>query len=52
MIAVPLFATGIALTFVDFAVIWRYFGWANQTMSCVTLWPSPSTLPAASASTG
>ena len=27
-----------ALTFVDFAVIWRYFGWANQTMSCVTLW--------------
>ena len=38
MIAVPLFAAGIALTFVDFAVIWRYFGWANQTMSCVTLW--------------
>ena len=38
MIAVPLFTAGIALTFVDFAVIWRYFGWANQTMSCVTLW--------------
>ena len=38
MIAVPLFAAGIALTLVDFAVIWRYFGWANQTMSCVTLW--------------
>lgn len=38
VVAVPLFIAGIALTFVDFAVIWRYFGWANQTMSCVTLW--------------
>ena len=37
-IAIPLFIAGIALTCVDFAVIWRYFGWANQTMSCVTLW--------------
>ncbi len=37
-VAVPLFLAGIALTFVDFAVIWRYFGWANQTMACVTLW--------------
>ena len=37
-VAVPLFAVGIALTFVDFDVIWRYFGWANQTMACVTLW--------------
>ena len=34
----PLFAAGIALTLVDFAVIWRYFGWANQSMACVTLW--------------
>ncbi|MEI3478065.1 MAG: carbon starvation CstA 5TM domain-containing protein [Bilophila sp.] len=38
MVAIPLFIAGIALTFVDFAVIWRYFGWANQPMSCVTLW--------------
>ena len=38
MVAIPLFIAGIALTLVDFAVIWRYFGWANQTMSCVTLW--------------
>ena len=38
MVAVPLFIAGIALTFVDFGVIWRYFGWANQTMACVTLW--------------
>ena len=38
MVAVPLFVAGIALTLVKFDVIWRYFGWANQTMSCVTLW--------------
>ncbi len=38
MLTIPLFAAGILLTMVDFAVIWRYFGWANQTMACVTLW--------------
>ncbi len=38
LMAAPLFAGGIALTFVDFSVIWRYFGWANQTMAGVTLW--------------
>ncbi len=36
--AVPLFIGGIALTFMDFSVIWRYFGWANQTMAGITLW--------------
>ncbi len=38
ILTVPLFAAGIALTLVDFDVIWRYFGWANQSMACVTLW--------------
>ncbi len=38
LIALPLFVLGIALTLLDFPIIWRYFGWANQTMSCVTLW--------------
>ena len=37
-IAIPLFIIGIALSQIDFNVIWRYFGWANQTMSCVSLW--------------
>lgn len=37
-IAVPLFAIGIVMTFVDFDVIWRYFAWANQTLSVFTLW--------------
>ena len=36
--AVPLFCGGVALTLLDFPIIWRYFGWANQTMSCVSLW--------------
>ena len=38
MIAVPLFAIGIALLFVDFDVVWRYFAWSNQALSVVTLW--------------
>lgn len=37
-IAVPLFAVGIALTFVNFDIIWRYFAWGNQTLASVTLW--------------
>ncbi len=26
------------MNFVPFQIIWRYFGWANQTLSAVTLW--------------
>ncbi|MBN2494243.1 MAG: carbon starvation protein A [Deltaproteobacteria bacterium] len=37
-IALPLFAISIALNFIPFGVIWRYFGWANQTLAAVTLW--------------
>lgn len=38
MLAFPLFAVGIGLTFVDFQIIWRYFAWANQTLATVALW--------------
>ncbi len=38
LIALPMFAIAIALNFVNFTVIWRYFGWANQTLAAVTLW--------------
>lgn len=38
LIAVPLFVVGVALSFVDFGIIWRYFGWANQTLATVVLW--------------
>lgn len=37
-LAIPLFALSLALNFVNFAVIWRYFGWANQTLAAVALW--------------
>ena len=38
MLALPLFLAVIAITNFDFKVIWRYFGWANQTLACITLW--------------
>ncbi len=38
LIALPMFAVALALNFVDFSVVWRYFGWANQTLAAVTLW--------------
>jgi carbon starvation protein CstA len=37
-LALPLFAVSLVLNFVPFGVIWRYFGWANQTLAAVTLW--------------
>ena len=41
-IAIPMFAVGIALTFIDFTVIWRYFSWANQTLAMIMLWAASS----------
>ncbi len=38
MIAVPLFVLGGILSQVDFNIIWRYFGFANQTLSSLALW--------------
>jgi carbon starvation protein CstA len=35
---VPIFAIGIVLANVDFNVIWRYFGWANQSLAAIVLW--------------
>lgn len=37
-LAIPLFAVVFGISQVDFSVIWRYFGWANQTLACLTLW--------------
>ena len=37
-IALPIFAVGVALTFVDFDVVWRYFAWSNQALASVVLW--------------
>ncbi|MBN2507693.1 MAG: carbon starvation protein A [Verrucomicrobia bacterium] len=38
VLVLPLFLISFALNFVDFSVIWRYFGWANQTLAAVALW--------------
>ncbi len=43
-IAIPIFAVGIALTFVDFNIIWRYFGWSNQTLATIVLWTAAAYL--------
>jgi carbon starvation protein CstA len=38
LIAVPLFMVGFIISQVKFDVIWRYFGWSNQTLATLVLW--------------
>ncbi|MGV8984346.1 carbon starvation CstA family protein [Clostridium sp.] len=38
LISIPLFVVGFMLTKIDFAIIWRYFGWSNQTLATIVLW--------------
>lgn len=38
VIAIPLFVVGVALCFIDFNVLWRYFSWSNQTLATIALW--------------
>lgn len=40
LLAVPLFVVGYLISLVDFDLIWRYFGWANQTLAMLMLWAS------------
>ncbi len=37
-VAIPVFAIGFVLNFVDFSIIWRYFAWSNQTLATIVLW--------------
>ncbi|MFJ7829504.1 carbon starvation protein A [Peribacillus sp. NPDC097284] len=37
VIAVPLFVISIALTQIDFNILWRYFSWANQATAVIAL---------------
>ena len=37
-ISVPLFVAGFVILQIDFAVLWRYFAWCNQTLAVFTLW--------------
>jgi carbon starvation protein CstA len=38
LISLPLFVVGYILTKVDFAIVWRYFAWSNQTLATIVLW--------------
>lgn len=38
LLALPLFAVSILFMFINFDILWRYFAWTNQTLSCFTLW--------------
>lgn len=37
-ITIPMFAIALLLTQIDFGIVWRYFGWANQTLAVFVLW--------------
>lgn len=43
-IAIPVFAIGIVLSQIDFNIIWRYFGWSNQTLAGIMLWAAAAYL--------
>jgi len=43
-ISVPLFVVGFVISLSPFNVIWRYFGWANQTLAAVVLWAAAAYL--------
>ena len=43
-IAIPMFVIAIAITFIDFNVLWRYFAWANQTLAMIVLWTASAFL--------
>ncbi|MCI6151945.1 carbon starvation CstA family protein [Fusobacterium perfoetens] len=38
VVAIPLFVIGVALCFIDFNILWRYFSWSNQTLATIALW--------------
>jgi len=38
LLALPMFAVAYVISTMDFAVIWRYFAWTNQTLATVVLW--------------
>lgn len=44
LMAMPLFVIGGILTQVDFGIIWRYFGFANQMTAVMMLWTASAYL--------
>ncbi len=43
-LAIPLFVVGFVVTQVEFGIIWRYFGFANQTLATIVLWAAAAWL--------
>ncbi len=43
-VALPLFAVGFSLNFINFSIIWRYFAWSNQTLAMIVLWTAAAYL--------
>lgn len=43
-LAIPLFVIGFLVSRGDFGMIWRYFGWANQTLATIVLWTAAAYL--------
>ncbi|BED98560.1 hypothetical protein VAWG001_01750 [Aeromonas dhakensis] len=44
LIAIPMFILGFIISKAEFGVIWRYFGWANQTTAVMMLWAAAAYL--------
>ena len=38
LLCVPLLAVGAFVGHLDYAVVWRYFSWTNQTLAMIVLW--------------
>ena len=38
LVTAPLLAVGVAICFVDYSMVWRYFSWCNQTLAMIMLW--------------
>lgn len=38
LVSIPLFVVGFLITQIDFAIVWRYFAWSNQTLATIVLW--------------
>lgn len=37
-ISVPIFLATFVIMMIDYQILWRYFGWCNQTLATFTLW--------------
>lgn len=38
VITIPIFIVALLITSINFDIVWRYFGWSNQTLATIILW--------------